>query len=154
MSALISQIIMCVKIIISSLKRKRALNEKGNGGQTFMLHRLCNAPFLFAPSSLTDACVAVECHTSYAPSLCVSFLLTGQGELHRQDDGSGGEPARPQPALHTWTHAQVKLEGGKEGANCISCCFIHQVPTAGRHMCCRLRAAHHLHGLSKCVGLM
>lgn len=33
--------------------------------------------------------------------------LSGQGELHRQDDGPGREPARPQQALHAGTHAQV-----------------------------------------------
>lgn len=39
------------------------------------------------------------------PALCVP--LSGQGELHQQDDGPGREPARPQQALHAGTHAQV-----------------------------------------------
>lgn len=33
--------------------------------------------------------------------------VSGPGELHRQDDGPGREPARPQQARHAGTHAQV-----------------------------------------------
>ncbi|TKS74882.1 Palladin SIH002 [Collichthys lucidus] len=32
-----------------------------------------------------------------------------EGELHRQDDGPGCEPARPQPTLRTRTHAQLSV---------------------------------------------
>lgn len=55
-----------------------------------------NTRFLFPPPGLTAACGVVECqHLISSLSLRVSLPLTGQGELHRQDDGPGREPARP-----------------------------------------------------------
>lgn len=63
---------------------------------------------LFPPPGLTAASDVVKCqHLVSSLSLSFSLRLSGQGELHRQDDGPGCKPARPQPALDTRTHAQV-----------------------------------------------
>lgn len=53
--------------------------------------------------------VHVQKRTFAVYNCAASLPPSGPSELHRQDDGAGGEPARAQPEIHTWTNAQVRL---------------------------------------------
>lgn len=81
-------------LIILRRYRLVTLALKMHRGQTFVSRHV----FYVLPS---PGCVMEHQRLLILPS------VSGPGELHRQDDGPGREPARPQQALHAGTHAQV-----------------------------------------------